>query len=811
MFDNIPAELQALNQWVVWRYEYRDGVKPTKVPYDPKTGNKAKVDDPTTWASFAEACAVADQHGGQTTDCGPGVAGIGFVLTKEDEYGFIDLDDTHDDVAAYDRQFKIYNSFDSYSEKSPGGNGLHIIVKGAVPMGRKRAFIEVYSELRYMTMTGNVVNPKPIEERNELLNILWNEMGGPPIQTIYGEDQEQKHSDEEIVTMAQRAANGDKFTSLFVGNWRDLYHSQSEADFALVDIIAFYTQNKAQIARIFRASELGQRDKAQRDRYIEYMVNKSFDRQLPPIDIEGLLIQFRTMAAAEAAPAPVFNYNGEFVEVLAGQGAAEPERTAAPAGLEAFDAMQPAGQGAPPTPGQQPPSAASLGVSSFPPGLVGEVAQFIMEAAPRPVPEIALAGAVGFVAGISGRAYNISRTGLNQYILLLANTGRGKEAIALGTDKLMQAIKNTVPTSAEFTGPAVIASQPALVKWMEKAPAIYCIIGEFGNKMAEMANPKVNPHTLALKTAFLDIYGKSGAGGVYQSMAYSDKEKNTKQIFSPALTLIGESVPTRFYETLDEDIVADGLLPRFTIFEYVGPRPPISLTYMNARPQFATLEKLAALCAHSQTLAHNQRVQDVDMTDEAKALLDKFDKWADHEINSAKDMEVVAELWNRAHLKALKLAATVAVGINYVNPVIDIQTATWATDIIATQTNKLVAKFRSGEVGSSSGNEAKQCQEVVKCIKTYMTEPFERYAQYGGLAAMHGEGVIMADHIQRRLVSMSMFRNDRIGATAAIKRAIGILIEAGDIQELPRSQVQTRFGKAARAFVVTDPTRFLAV
>lgn len=63
------------------------------------------------------------------------------------------------------------------------------------------------------------------------------------------------------------------------------------------------------------------------------------------------------------------------------------------------------------------------------PGLVGEVAKFIYASAPRPVAEIAFVGAIGLVAGISGRAYNVSGRGLYQYALLLANTGTGKEAM----------------------------------------------------------------------------------------------------------------------------------------------------------------------------------------------------------------------------------------------------------------------------------------------------------------------------------------------------------------------------------------------
>ena len=51
--EAIPAELRALDQWVVWRYAIRDGKK-TKPPYNaryPKRG--AKSDDPTTWSTFA--------------------------------------------------------------------------------------------------------------------------------------------------------------------------------------------------------------------------------------------------------------------------------------------------------------------------------------------------------------------------------------------------------------------------------------------------------------------------------------------------------------------------------------------------------------------------------------------------------------------------------------------------------------------------------------------------------------------------------------------------------------------------------------
>src|SRR5690606_12071521 len=63
----------------------------------------------------------------------------------------------------------------------------------------------------------------------------------------------------------------------------------------------------------------------------------------------------------------------------------------------------------PPPPSPPPPSSLEL-----PPGLVGEIAQYIYQSSIRPVPEISLAAAIALVSGIIGRSYNISGTGLNQ-------------------------------------------------------------------------------------------------------------------------------------------------------------------------------------------------------------------------------------------------------------------------------------------------------------------------------------------------------------------------------------------------------------
>jgi putative DNA primase/helicase len=143
--DNIPEELKLRPQWVVWQAV---GEKPDKVPYSPKTGRKASSTDLLTWGTFEEAL-EAYENGEY--------AGLGFVFSSADPYTGVDLDDCVDEdgeIALW--ALEIVRYFDSYTELSATGSGLHIIVRGDVP-NRRKDEVEVYSSKRYFTVTGRVV------------------------------------------------------------------------------------------------------------------------------------------------------------------------------------------------------------------------------------------------------------------------------------------------------------------------------------------------------------------------------------------------------------------------------------------------------------------------------------------------------------------------------------------------------------------------------------------------------------------------------------------------------------------------------
>ena len=144
--EQIPDELKIRPQWVNWRLEKRGGDLP-KVPYTPGTGRRASSTDLMTWGTFEEAIEILDRYDG-----------VGFVFSSGDPYTGIDLDGCVEQGTGEVRQWalEIVRYFDSYTELSVTGTGVHIIVRGDIP-NRRTDKIEVYSSKRFFIMTGHML------------------------------------------------------------------------------------------------------------------------------------------------------------------------------------------------------------------------------------------------------------------------------------------------------------------------------------------------------------------------------------------------------------------------------------------------------------------------------------------------------------------------------------------------------------------------------------------------------------------------------------------------------------------------------
>ena len=261
--DGIPPELLKLPQWVLWRAEPKENGKITKVPYS-ITGKEAKSNDPSTWDTFENV--LKKYKAG-------GYDGIGYVFSKDDPYCGVDLDSKPEkNIKCRDASSgkiepwaeKITKDFQSYTEISPSGTGVHIIVKGKLPAGgRKRPDIEIYDKGRYFTISGNHLDGtsqdiRPAQDaidallashfkKEKVVQAPRPSSSLPPC-----------GSDTELIQKAIESANGNKFNLLYQGQWQEAgYPSQSEADQAFCNLLAFWTGADAgKMDAIFRQSGL---------------------------------------------------------------------------------------------------------------------------------------------------------------------------------------------------------------------------------------------------------------------------------------------------------------------------------------------------------------------------------------------------------------------------------------------------------------------------------------------------------------------------------------------------------------------------
>lgn len=785
MYHNIPLELQQLNQWVCWRYEEVNG-RQTKVPYCPSMHNpvRASILNPGTWGSFNDAVAAA-MH--------PAMSGIGFVLTENDPYTGIDIDDKLENPASEEERavhIKILEAFQSYTERSVGGRGYHIIIRGKINGGRDRGHVGVYSTSRYLTFSGDVVRAAPIAEYQSLLEQLVAQM---PESEYHGEldDVEGHLTDAELHEMGLSAANGDKYRQLCGGDWAAMgYPSQSEADFALLSIIAYYTRDNDQVRRMFRYTGLGKREKATRDnKYIDRALRHIRGKQPAAVDIAAA----QSMAAAIAAS---FDQRDCAVPetCIAQQEATQVQNFGGPP-VEEPKLADSANTGNLPI---KAPAPARAGMYALPPGLVGELAQYFHATAVRPLPEAALVAAIGIVAGVAGRTYNISGTGLNQYILFLAGTGSGKEGIPKGISKLVAATRPAVPMVEEFIGPSAFASGQALVRTMDMKPCFLSILGEFGLTLKAMNDPRAPAPVVILRKVLLDLYGKSGWSDLLQSTAYSDQEKNTKTIHAPSMTVLAESTPDTFYEGIDLGDIADGLIPRFHVVEYTGKRPPRNRA-AGAPPPQGLVQQFANLCSAALTAASNNTCSAVQINARALELLDVFDTFCDAHINGAASAGE-AQLWNRAHLKALKLAGLLAVGVNPHAPVVTTELAEWSIDFTRRNTEHLLQRFVKGDVGNG---ETKQMNEVRRVIEEFFAMSEKTLKGYGCKKDTQAAGLVPYRYLVLRLVRLGAFAHDKRGGTRAMQEVVETMVKMGQLSVLSAEHSFQRFGSRQLHYALT--------
>lgn len=262
-YSAIPQELKGYKNWVCWQ-AYPDpkshsGI--SKKPINPRTGGFAMPNNSDTWSDFETAVRQSGKY-----------SGIGFMFSNSPFFG-VDLDDMPNDIQDYQNGgadniiSEFVNTLQSYTEFSQSKTGVHIICKGTLPEGRRKAKndsggFEMYENGRFFVVTGNYCSEYGyINDCTESVKPLHSKYLGKTAEPKPNKNiTVNLNSVDDIVRAACSAKNGSLFKALYSGDF-SAYSSQSEADMAFCNMLAFWCGCDAEkMDAIFRQSGL-MRDK----------------------------------------------------------------------------------------------------------------------------------------------------------------------------------------------------------------------------------------------------------------------------------------------------------------------------------------------------------------------------------------------------------------------------------------------------------------------------------------------------------------------------------------------------------------------
>lgn len=271
---NIPTDLKALYQWLIWNYSWKAELGYwDKPPLDAnKSGNAGSSTNPKTWASCEKALS-SYQLGNYD--------GVGIALTQKNGVVGFDLDGCRNpqtgEIAPW--AITIVQQVRTYWEISTSGTGLRGIGYGRKPGTRCRTGkFEMYTHGRYLCITGHHLEeiPRTIERVQDAIEAVYAQMF--PTQAPHTSSTgDSPHADDDVILNRARAArNTAKFCALYDDGDISIYDGDSSrADQALCRLLAFYTQDVEQVDRLFRRSALSRSKWEQRADYRDWTISKA--------------------------------------------------------------------------------------------------------------------------------------------------------------------------------------------------------------------------------------------------------------------------------------------------------------------------------------------------------------------------------------------------------------------------------------------------------------------------------------------------------------------------------------------------------
>ncbi|MFZ9069243.1 MAG: hypothetical protein ACO23R_17870, partial [bacterium] len=204
----------------------------------------------------------------------------------------------------------------------------------------------------------------------------------------------------------------------------------------------------------------------------------------------------------------------------------------------------------------------------YPPGFAGEMASWICDSGFKRQPLLSIGAALACLSAILGQRVMTS-TGMrpNIYVLNLAPTAAGKDH---GRRMIDQSL--SLANAEKIIGGDDIVSDVSVIDQLSQQPQLIFLLDEFGKFIKRTSGNTASSYQQGILDILMKLYSLSD--GTYRS-GWTKSTQTRTVIRQPHVTLFATATPEQFWPLVNQDLVSNGFLNRFFVFESKTETPEI--------------------------------------------------------------------------------------------------------------------------------------------------------------------------------------------------------------------------------------------
>lgn len=350
-----------------------------------------------------------------------------------------------------------------------------------------------------------------------------------------------------------------------------------------------------------------------------------------------------------------------------------------------------------------------------PPGVLGEIAEWINQNSRKPQPQFAVTAALSAVATACGRRFCSNNDNWpSLFFVNIAGSSTGKEHAKQCAEELLDAwgLSNLI-------GPAGYTSGAGVLSALMDQPNHLTVIDEYHREI-EQATQRQNGRAHTAQTSVMEAYGRNS--GVIRGQGYStagmsarDKEGLAKRsVYNPSINLMCMAVP-EMWEIIGSKAARDGFLNRFIVIESHLPRQVSRIVERQPVPErikeWATIRNRYTGLIDPDTNA-TQYVTPVMLpfTTEARRRFTEVEEEIVRQQN-AHEKDGMAAMWGRVLENAMRVSLVCALARS--DDKITGEDARWSIKFVLHYAKQTIARLMASVADSEFEADKKQ---VLECL-----------------------------------------------------------------------------------------------